>query len=83
MYTIVVDEAERERRENAINAVKRHCRIGKVSPKPPKHWGTSALKPRKQPVIPWTPGMAAPWSGGYVPVTSSGDLPFAHEVTRC
>jgi hypothetical protein len=32
-YTIVVDEAERERRlENVINVVSRRCRIGKVTP---------------------------------------------------
>jgi len=35
-YTVVVDEAERERRfENRLNAVVRHCRIGKVASKRP------------------------------------------------
>ncbi len=33
-YTVVIDERERDRRfENRLNAVVRHCRIGKVTKK--------------------------------------------------
>jgi len=36
MYTIVVDERERERQfENGINKAVRHCKIGKVTRKLP------------------------------------------------
>ncbi|WP_208179109.1 hypothetical protein [Sinorhizobium medicae] len=37
----------------------RHCRIGKVSWKPPKHWLDRSIK-RPQPLIPWTPSMEVP-----------------------
>lgn len=39
-YTIVVASTEERIRYhgNIINISKRHCRIGKVTPKPPKHW---------------------------------------------
>lgn len=75
MFIHISDEEKDRLHENCLNIVKRHCRIGKVSLKPPKHWGKLSLP--KQPLIPWTPGMAAPWAGGYVPVTSSADIPFA------
>lgn len=64
-YTVIIDEQERKREfENRINAVMRHCRIGKVSPKPPKHW-VSKIPPMKSTAPPmkpigWFPGCGAP-----------------------
>lgn len=55
MYTIVVDESERRRQfENRINEGKRHCRIGKVYLKPPRHWRKSELL-KGQPIYPSYP----------------------------
>jgi hypothetical protein len=104
MYTIVVDERERERQfENGINKAVRHCKIGKVTrktrPVPDQimdmfrgafwpHTGTP-LPMQTMPKCGCKPGtvcmnVACPHrliatcttSGGYVPVTSSGDVPL-------
>ena len=68
-YTIIVDSSEERRQfENRINAVMRHCRIGKVTPKPPKHWGKLTLP--KQPIIPWSPNQCVPTPWWQNPVVS-------------
>jgi len=60
MYYRITSEDEARLRENCTNIVKRHCRIGKVSPKPPKHWGKLTLP--TQPVIPAIPNTGqTPW----------------------
>lgn len=52
-YTVIVDRDEERRQfENRINAAVRHCRIGKVSAKAPKHWG---LKPPPLKPTGWHP----------------------------
>ena len=77
MYVIVPDETAERRHANIANVTKRHCRIGKVSPKPPKHWlrGDLDIAKLNWPNH-WTPFPSPFWSGGYVPVTSSGDVPI-------
>ncbi len=61
-YTIIVDSSEERIRctGNIINMKKRHCRIGKVTPKPPKNWGME-----RQPLRPtgWHPltGARSSW----------------------
>jgi hypothetical protein len=62
MYIRIPDEETERRQENRTNIVKRHCRIGKVSPKPPKRWLDRSIK-SPQPLIPWTPSMET----GYAP----------------
>ena len=59
MYYRITDEDAARLHENCLNIVKRHCRVGKVLPKPPKHWGKLTIQ--KQPVIPCTPDMQQPW----------------------
>ncbi|UXS24209.1 hypothetical protein [Agrobacterium tumefaciens] len=86
MYTIVVDERERERQfENGINKAVRHCKIGKVTRKLPhvtdemRNAFRGALNPMLPPIF--EPNRCFT-SGGYVHTTSSGDVPLvpAHGV---
>ncbi|RAS13537.1 hypothetical protein DEU52_106135 [Ensifer adhaerens] len=68
-YTVILDYAEERRlTENRINAMLRHCKIGKVSPKPPKHWGKLTLP--KQPIIPRSPNQCVPMPSWQNPVVS-------------
>lgn len=54
-YTIVLDQSEQRRQaENRLNVLVRHCRIGKVRTKQPKHW-----LPKMTPTG-WHPSVGAP-----------------------
>ena len=56
MSYLIVDDLSEERIRytgNIINMKKRHCRIGKVTPKPPKRW--AYMKPTG-----WHPSVGAP-----------------------
>lgn len=69
MYVHVSDEENERRHENCINIVKRHCRIGKVYPRPPKHWGTKIRGTCGSKLVgPWRPNAV----GAPVPVYFGG-----------
>ena len=81
-YTIILDEAERDRRfVNHLNEILRHCRIGRVRQKTrplfipgqpfkglpaQKCWFPDPMKPQPAPF----------WSGGYVHPSRTDDVPI-------
>jgi hypothetical protein len=72
-YTIVLDQAEQQRQiENRINAVVRHCRIGKVRAKTPKNWGKLPISqsPHFYPYV-GTPQPQAWWQNPIVSTCST------------
>lgn len=75
-HTVILDEAERDRRMvNHLNEILRHCRIGRVMPKARKAFPLMVL-PKSWMPDPMKPAPTQSFSGGYVPVTSSGDVPL-------
>ncbi len=79
MYIIATEDAA------ISNVTKRHCRIGKITPKPSRHWAFHVPPMKADPYpLPKIDRMPAPyWSGGYVPVTSSGDVPLVPSHGVC
>ncbi len=55
----VRDEKSEQSLNEWYNENIRRCRIGKVTPKPPKHWPDRSIG-RPQPLIPWAPSMEVP-----------------------
>lgn len=68
MYTIIIDKDERAL-NNWYNENIRHCRIGKVTPKPPKHWTGSKLLDglKGQPIFPSFPSTSPMPNTSYPP----------------
>lgn len=75
-HTAVIDEDYRARQfENRLNAVIRHCKIGKITRKYVAPSGVipgGVVLPAINDWLTWNPVQA----GGYVPNTSSADVPF-------
>jgi hypothetical protein len=77
-YTVVVDEQERERRlENRLNAVARHCKIGKVRYKREigYDWLTAPLPKKRDTFFIDT----LPW----VSQPTTGDVPLRGWYSTC
>lgn len=73
-HTVIIDEYYRSRQaENRLNAVIRHCKIGKVTHKYIDTGGlipSGVILPAINDRFTWNPVQ----SGGYVPTTSSVDV---------
>lgn len=74
--TVIIDEEFRGQQfENRLNAVIRHCKIGKVTRKyvaPTDLIPGGVIMPALNDYFTWNPGQL----GGYVPNTSSADVPL-------
>ncbi len=84
MHTVVITESERERRfTNEINKAVRHCRVVNVKSKVREGKTVYVNPSMPSPMLPpkFEPNRRFT-SGGYVPTTSSGDVPLvpAHGV---
>ncbi|MBB3521064.1 hypothetical protein [Rhizobium sp. BK456] len=75
-HTVIIDEDYRgQQLENRLNAVIRHCKIGKVTRKYVAPTGLipgGVILPALDDYFTWNPAQA----GGYVQTTSSGDVPL-------
>lgn len=73
-HTVIIDEDFRGQQfENRLNAVVRHCKIGKVTRKYVAPTGLipgGVILPALNDHFTWKPAQA----GGYVPTTRSGDV---------
>ncbi|GAA4169185.1 hypothetical protein [Shinella granuli] len=69
----MAEDMQRET-ENVVNRLHRHCRIGRVTKKFMTHGGK--MVPMRWMPDPMKPPPTPSFSGGYVPVTSSGDVPL-------